>query len=84
MKAVKTNELKVGDWAAHMVDLPNCKGIEVKDQGEIVDVKHCDMWGVPSETHTSVELRPKGADEWTVRYMTVHNSHTWLVRARRA
>jgi len=80
MNTVKTNELKVGDWAAHMMDLPNCKGIEVHQQGEVVEVKHCDMWGTPSETHTTVVLKARGAAAWDTKMSTVHNSHTWLVR----
>lgn len=80
MKAVRTNELQVGDWAAHMMDLPNCRGIEVFQQGEILEVKHCDMWGTPSETHTSLTIRERGAGEWDLKHPTVHNSHMWLVR----
>jgi hypothetical protein len=80
VKAVNTNELQVGDWAAHMWDLPNCKGIEVDVQGEVLEVKHCDMWGVDSETHTTVILKEKGSDKWDRKHMTVHNSHMWLVR----
>lgn len=80
MKTVKTNELKVGDWAAHMMDTPNAGGIKVHQQGLIVEVKHCDMWGTPSETHTSIILRERGKAEWDTRMSTVHNSHVWLVR----
>lgn len=85
MKAVRTNELEVGQWAAHMTDLPNCKGIEVLDQGEIVEVKHVDMWGVASETHTTVVIRERGASYmgWDDKMLTVHNSHMWLVRTLR-
>lgn len=80
MKAVKTNELKVGDWAAHMMDLPNIKGIEVRQQGEVVEVSPTDMWGVASETHTTVVLKERGAKPWDTKTSTVHNSHVWLVR----
>lgn len=82
MKAVKTNELKVGDWAAHMLDLPNCKGIETMAQGEITQVEHCDRWGVPSEEYTTVLIVPKGGKSWDGTMHTVHNSHMWLVRTR--
>lgn len=72
MKSVKTSELKAGDWAAHVLDLPNCGGIQVSKQGQIERVEACDMWGTPSETHTSL---------WMLdTVITVHNSHTWLVR----
>lgn len=82
MKAVKTNELEVGQWAAHVIDLPNCKGIEVKDQGRIIKSEACDMWGTPSETHTTLTIRKAGASKhgWDDDMLTVHNSHTWLVR----
>lgn len=80
MRAVTTNELKVGDWAAHMTDLPNCRGIEVMDQGEIVKVTHCDMWGTESHYLTTVVLRERGKAAWDTKMITVHNSHTWLVR----
>lgn len=80
MNAVKTNELVAGQWAAHMSDLPNCGGIQVAMQGEIIAVKHTDMWGTPSETHTTVYIREAGASVWDEKVATVHNSHTWLVR----
>lgn len=80
MKAVKTNELEVGTYAAHMMDAPNLRGIEVFRQGEILEVKHCDMWGADSETHTTVVMRERGKPQWDTRMATVHNSHTWLVR----
>lgn len=80
MKAVRTNELEAGMFAALMMDLPNCKGIEVQNQGEIVEVKHTDMWGVASETHTTVYIKERGAADWDVKVHTVHNSHLWLVR----
>lgn len=80
MKAVKSNELEVGQWAAHMLDLPNCKGIEVMDQGEITKVEHCDMWGTPSEVYTTLVLLPKYGKPWDGKMITVHNSHMWLVR----
>ena len=80
MNTVKTNELKVGDWAAHMIDTPNAGGIHVHQQGEIVSVEPHDMWGTPSETHTTVVLRERGKAEWDTKMSTVHNSHTWLVR----
>jgi hypothetical protein len=80
MNSVKTNELKAGDWAAHMMDLPNCGGIQIADQGQIEKVEHCDMWGTPSETHTTVYLKPAGGDKWSTEVLTVHNSHTWIVR----
>lgn len=80
MKAVKTSELEAGTYAAHMLDFPNIKGIEVFHQGEITKVEACDMWGVASETHTTVYIRERGADKYDVKVRTVHNSHTWLVR----
>jgi hypothetical protein len=82
MKAVRTNELQVGDWAAHMMDLPNCRGIEVFQQGEIISVEHCDVWGTPSETHTTIVIRERGASPkgWDDKMSTIHNSHMWLVR----
>jgi hypothetical protein len=80
MNSVKTNELKSGDWAAHVMDLPNCGGIQISDQGQIEKVEYCDMWGTPSETHTTVYLKPAGADQWSTEVLTVHNSHTWIVR----
>lgn len=80
MKAVRTNELSVGDWAAHMMDAPGLRGIEVHQQGEIVSVTHTDMWGVSSETHTTVVIRERGKASWDTRMSTVHNSHMWLVR----
>lgn len=80
MKAVKTNELEAGTFAAHVSDTPNAGGIHVTMQGEILEVKHTDMWGVASETHTSVLIRPCGADQYGAVLRTVHNSHMWLVR----
>jgi hypothetical protein len=80
MNAVKTNELKVGDWAAHMMDTPNCGGIQVHQQGEIVSVEHTDMWGTLSDSLTTVVLRERGAAAWDTKMSTVNNSHTWLVR----
>lgn len=82
MKAVKTNELEAGQWAAHMIDLPNCKGIEAMVQGRIIKTEACDMWGVASETHTTLTIREVGASPmgWHDIMRTVHNSHTWLVR----
>lgn len=80
MKAVKTNELEAGMFAAHMLDTPNAGGIQVAKQGEIVSVEACDMWGVASETHTTVVLRERGAASWDTRMSTLHNSHMWLVR----
>jgi hypothetical protein len=80
VKTVKSNELEAGMWAAHAHDLPNCGGIQIGRQGEIVEVKHTDMWGVASETHTTVYLRERGADKYDVKVLTFHNSHMWLVR----
>lgn len=80
MKAIKTNELEVGTFVAHMMDTPNAGGIHVHQQGEVVEVKACDMWGVASETHTTVVLRERGKASWDTRMSTVHNSHMWLVR----
>lgn len=80
MNAVKTTELKAGDWAALTMDTPNCGGIQVTDQGRIMEVEACDMWGTPSEILTTVYLKPAGGDQWSTKVMTVHNSHTWLVR----
>lgn len=80
MKAVRTNELEAGMYAALMMDLPNCKGVEVHMQGQIDRVEACDMWGVPSDTHTTVYIRLRGADKYDVKVRTVNNSHLWLVR----
>jgi len=80
VKAIRTNELEAGMFAACMMDTPNAGGIHVHMQGEIVEVKACDMWGVASETHTTIHIRERGADKWDVKSRTVHNSHIWLVR----
>lgn len=80
MKAVRTNELEAGTYAAHISDLPNCKGIEVHMQGEIDRVEPCDMWGTPSDILTTVYIRLRGADKYDVKVRTVNNSHIWLVR----
>lgn len=80
MKAVKANELEAGMFAAYAHDLPNCGGIQIGIQGEVVEVKHTDMWGVASETHTTVFIRKPGGDVYDVKVRTFHNSHTWLVR----
>lgn len=81
MKAVRTSELKAGDYAALMMDLPNCSGIEVMKQGEIERVEPTDMWGTPSEILTTVYMRDRGAaDKYDVKVRTVNNSHMWLVR----
>lgn len=80
MKAVRTNELEAGTFAALMIDTPNAGGIQVHFQGEIVEVKPTDMWGTPSEIQTTVYVRGRGADKYDVKVRTVHNSHIWLVR----
>ena len=81
MKAVQTNELEAGTFAALMMDTPNAGGIAVQIQGEIVEVKHTDMWGVASKDQTTVFIRERGAvDKYDVKVRTVHNSHTWMVR----
>ena len=78
MKAVKTNELKVGDYAAHLMDSPNCGGIEVMRQGIIERIEPRDMWGAPSDHLQLIEIKVKG--QHYPQVITVHNSHTWLVR----
>lgn len=80
MKAVKTNELVAGDYAAHAMDLPNCGGIQITRHGVIERIEAQDMWGSPSETQSLIWFRPSGGDEWSTVVITVHNSHTWLVR----
>lgn len=82
MKAVRTNELEAGMFAALMMDTPNAGGIRVHIQGEIIEVKSTDMWGVASDIQTTVVLRERGASRmgWDDVMRTVHNSHTWLVR----
>jgi hypothetical protein len=80
MKAVQTNELEAGTFAAFAHDLPNCGGIQIGIQGEIVEVKHTDMWGTASEIQTTVYIRERGADKYDVKVRTFHNSHMWLVR----
>lgn len=76
MNAVKTNELQVGNYAAHTSDLPNCGGIQIDRQGYIQRVEATDMWGTHSDTHTTLWFEVKG----DVKVITVHNDHTWLVR----
>lgn len=80
MDAVKTSDLKVGDWAARVTDLPNCGGIQVTVQGEIMRVTASDMWGTASDSLTTVHIKQAGAEDWDVAVHTVHNSHTWMVR----
>lgn len=82
VKAVQTPELKAGDFAAHVIDLPNCGGIQVSRQGTIEKIEAADMYGSPSYTQHLIYLRPVGGDEYSTMVITVHNSHTWLVRTR--
>lgn len=80
MKAVRTNELEAGTFAALMMDTPNAGGIHVQFQGEIVEVKPTDMWGTPSDILTTVYVKERGAADWDVKVRTIHNTHMWLVR----
>lgn len=76
MKTVKTNELVAGDYAAHIMDLTNCGGIQVALQGTIESIEPRDIWGIPSDHLQLIYIKVK--DE--VKVITVHNSHIWLVR----
>jgi hypothetical protein len=82
MKAVKTNELEPGMFAAHVMDLPNCGGIQVARQGTIERIEATDMWGTVSEIQQTIWFKPVGGDDWSTVVITVHNSHNWLVRTR--
>ena len=72
MRSVKTHQLEKGDYAAHVIDLPNCGGIQITRQGKIERVEPQDMWGQPSETHTLIWINDD--------VISVHNTHNWMVR----
>lgn len=80
MKAVRTDELKAGDFAALIMDMPNVKGIEVMRQGTIEKIEPADMYGTYSETLQLIYFKPRGGDDWSTQVITVNNSHLWLVR----
>ena len=78
MKLVKSTDLEIGSHVAMVIDAPNIRGFELWHQGTIEKLEACDMWGTPSETHTTLYIKLKG--NWEYETATVHNSHNWLVR----
>lgn len=78
MKMVLTNQLEIGNYAAHVIDLPNAGGIQIARAGVIERVEPFDMWGNDSVQHTTVWMKFDN-DEYVMPH-TIHNSHAWLVR----
>jgi hypothetical protein len=81
MKAVRTNELEAGMFAALVMDTPNAGGVQVTRQGIIEKIEAADMYGVPSEHLQLIHFRKQGStNPWDIEVITVNNSHLWLVR----